>query len=259
MDIFAKLRDKSGFTDTESKIADYILGHRRQVSGMSAETLAKATFSSKASIIRLCRKVGLSGYREFQITVAAQEYRDALREDVPASVARDFAGAIRAAADDCAQYVSEKDLRRAAAWIAYARRVYVYAADLSTAVAVRRMLSGLGVASAVCRKLSGLGAACTVPGEIPPGNLSGDVVVVLSHSGSAPGLRGDLDALRQRACRVILIAPACADPEADILIPIPEAAAGADMVYTQTAFLYMLSCMRRMVGDELSKRNGQAP
>ena len=255
MDIFAKLREKSGFTDTESKIADYVLEHRCQVSGMSAEVLAKATFSSKASIIRLCRKVGLSGYREFQITVAAQEYRDALRDDT-----RDFAGAIRAAADDCAHSVSEGSLRRAAGWIACARRVYVHAADLSTAVAVRRMLSGLGVASAVCRKLSGLGAACTVPGEIPPGNLQGDVAVVLSHSGSAArGLRGDLYALRQRACRVILIAPACADPEADILIPIPEAAEGADMVYTQTAFLYMLSCMRRMVGEELSQQNGQAP
>ncbi|MBQ9617813.1 MAG: MurR/RpiR family transcriptional regulator, partial [Oscillibacter sp.] len=219
MDIFARLRDKGGFTDTESKIADYVLEHRCRIRGMSAEALAKVTFSSKASIIRLCRKVGLSGYREFQIAVAAQEYRDALREDT-----RDFAGAIRAAADDCARYISEESLRRAAVWIARARRVYVYAADLSTAVAVRRMLSGLGVASAVCRKLSG-----------SPGNPQGDVALVLSHSGSAAhALRGDLDALRRRACRVILIAPACAATEADIVIAIPEPATGADMLYTQT-------------------------
>ena len=257
MDIFARLRDKSGFTDTESKIADYVLEHRCRIRGMSAEALAKATFSSKASIIRLCRKVGLSGYREFQIAVAAQEYRDALREDT-----RDFAGAIRAAADDCARSVSEESLRRAAAWIAHARRVYVYAADLSLAGAVCRMLSGLGVASAVCHELSGLGVASTAPGEIPPGNLQGDVALVLSHAGSAAR------ALRQRACRVILIAPERAaleaaipepDTEADIVITIPEPATGADMVYTQTGFLYILACMRHMVSEEVSKHSGQAP
>lgn len=246
MDIFVRLRDKTGFTDTESKIANYVLEHRCQVSGMSAQALAKATFSSKASIIRLCRKVGLSGYREFQITVAAQEYRDALREDVPNSVA----GVIREAADRCAHCVSEERLRRAAAWIAGARRVYVYATDLSPAVTVCHMLSGLGVAS-------------TVPGvfgESPPENLDGDVAVVLSYSGrAARGLRGDLDALRQRDCRVILIAPEGVAPEADIVIQLPEPAAGADMVYTQTGFLYLLACMRRMVSEELSKRDGQAP
>ncbi|MBQ6985509.1 MAG: hypothetical protein IJQ25_00815, partial [Oscillibacter sp.] len=144
---------------------------------------------------------------------------------------------------------SEESLRRAAAWIAHARRVYVYAADLS-------------LAGAVCRMLSGLGVASTAPGEIPPGNLQGDVALVLSNAGSAART------LRQRACRVILIAPERAaleaaipepDTEADIVITIPEPATGADMVYTQTGFLYILACMRRMVSEEVSKRDGQAP
>lgn len=241
MDILERLRAKVGFTDTEGKIADYVLGHSRQISGMSAETLAKATFSSKASIIRMCRKIGLSGYREFQIVLTARERLTARRDGVPASVTRDFADVIRAAADNCAERVSEKDLRRAAGWIAYARRAYVYASDLSTAVSVCHMLSSLGVAAAV----PGLFDA------IPPGNLSEDVALFLSHSADGlRGLRPIMDALRSRDCRVILIAPDGVPADADIFIPLP---CGENITYTQTAFLYVMACMRRMVGDEIGQ------
>lgn len=70
MDILEKLQAKVGFTGTEIKIADYILERSHQVSGMSANALARETFSSTASVIRMCRKMGLSGYREFQIALS---------------------------------------------------------------------------------------------------------------------------------------------------------------------------------------------
>lgn len=54
MDIFARLRDKSGFTDTENKIA---VSNPRNVGGGPRES----DLFPKASVIRLCRKVGLSG------------------------------------------------------------------------------------------------------------------------------------------------------------------------------------------------------
>lgn len=64
--IIKKLENKDGFTNNEKIIADYILLNLEKIHSFSAENLAKNSYTSKASVIRLCKKLNINGYREFQ-------------------------------------------------------------------------------------------------------------------------------------------------------------------------------------------------
>lgn len=72
MKIIRQLKSQSGFSHNEKTIAAYILEHKSGILSMSAAELAKATFTSPAAVIRLCKRIGLSGYQEFKILFSAE-------------------------------------------------------------------------------------------------------------------------------------------------------------------------------------------
>lgn len=62
----------------EKKLLELLTGHPDQVIGKSIYQLAELTYASPATIIRLCKKLGCRGYREFQQTLV---YETALLKD----------------------------------------------------------------------------------------------------------------------------------------------------------------------------------
>ena len=73
-----QLREKSRFfSPTEQEIVSYILENPRLVIDMSVHELARHTFSSASTIVRLCHHTGYAGYREFRKAVT---YELAMRE-----------------------------------------------------------------------------------------------------------------------------------------------------------------------------------
>lgn len=65
-----RLRELSkSFSNTEREVAESILANPRQVVDMSIHQLAKYTFSSPSTIVRLCNHTGYSGYKEFRKAV----------------------------------------------------------------------------------------------------------------------------------------------------------------------------------------------
>ncbi|MEY8353885.1 MurR/RpiR family transcriptional regulator [Lachnospiraceae bacterium 54-53] len=77
MTIIEKLTKKENFTDTEEKIADYILENLSQIPDMYVQNLAKKVYSSHSAVIRLAKKLGFSGFREFKIQLV-REIQDKL-------------------------------------------------------------------------------------------------------------------------------------------------------------------------------------
>lgn len=67
MTIYNLLLYANNLTETEKLLANYILKNQEQVSGMSLDELAKVSFSSISTIHRLCKKIGLNGFKEFKI------------------------------------------------------------------------------------------------------------------------------------------------------------------------------------------------
>ena len=70
--LLQQLKEGSNFTKNEKNVAHYILGHMDKVPNMSAGELAKASFTSKATVVRLSQKLGLTGYQELKLKLVAE-------------------------------------------------------------------------------------------------------------------------------------------------------------------------------------------
>ncbi len=81
MSIMTQLEFELGFSNSEKEIAKYILNHGEEVLTMSVKELAKKTYTSPATIVRLCKKIGLEGYNDFKIKYSAQLQYDLQREN----------------------------------------------------------------------------------------------------------------------------------------------------------------------------------
>lgn len=70
--IFDKLRQVKQLTHTEQTIATFILEFPRIVVNISLEELSNQCHVSQASIIRLCKKMGVKGFSDFKIKLASE-------------------------------------------------------------------------------------------------------------------------------------------------------------------------------------------
>lgn len=62
----------SSLSNTEREIAAYLLEHPREAVDLSIHELAKRTFSSSSSIVRLCHRLGFTGFKDFRKAVTAE-------------------------------------------------------------------------------------------------------------------------------------------------------------------------------------------
>ena len=72
MSLLRKLEMAVDFSTSEKLIATYILKNGPDVLNMSTSQLAKATYTSPATITRLCQKLEYKGYNDFKIALSAQ-------------------------------------------------------------------------------------------------------------------------------------------------------------------------------------------
>ncbi|WRK54774.1 hypothetical protein SD457_07710 [Coprobacillaceae bacterium CR2/5/TPMF4] len=63
MSIMTQLEFELNFSNSEKNIAKYILDNGENVLNLSIKELAKETYTSPATIVRLCQKLGLDGSR----------------------------------------------------------------------------------------------------------------------------------------------------------------------------------------------------
>lgn len=67
-----KLEYLQNLSGSEKVLADYILTNGEDILLMSSQELAAATFTSPATIIRFCKKLGLKGYNDFKFKYSAE-------------------------------------------------------------------------------------------------------------------------------------------------------------------------------------------
>ena len=61
------MKNQKTMTEHERDICNYILEHPEKVESISSRELGHATFTSAASVTRLCQKLGMKGFPEFKI------------------------------------------------------------------------------------------------------------------------------------------------------------------------------------------------
>ncbi len=187
LDALAAARD---FTDTERRLAAYILTHADEVVRMRLATLARESNTSNATVVRLCKKVGSAGYSEFRVDLSQDMERrrtNVSRVDANAPILAgqgapvimsSIAALTREAVNDCYAYVPHEAVERAADFVESARRVITYAVGDTylTTEGFSNLLEKIGVTSVSAHRNGDVMTATNVA-------WPGDVGLFVSYSG----------------------------------------------------------------------------
>lgn len=72
--IIEQLVNKYNFTNSEKSISDYILSNTDLFFELSAEEVAKLTFTSKSTVVRMCKKIdtNIKNYQDFKLKLKSE-------------------------------------------------------------------------------------------------------------------------------------------------------------------------------------------
>jgi hypothetical protein len=216
MSVIDDLRVGRGFTATDRSIADYILKRPDEATRMTIGEIARATYTSNAAIVRLCRKVGLAGFRDLKIEVTAdlERRRNGLAgidADRPFTERESCATMIAAVAqlmkesiDTCYATISPASIEAIAHDIIRAPHVIIYAIGETLLIAEQfaSMLSKLSIHTIIAGQYGDYASTAHL-------TLPGDVALFVSYSGKILGqdaFKLSLDLLKERGCVACLAA-----------------------------------------------------
>ncbi len=182
-------RIRSGFNDltkTEQKTATYILENPSEVIHMTITELAEAAKNAEATVFRLCKKLGFSGYQELKIALAGDLYtplESVYKEVHPTDSIRNMTNkiflGINEGLQDTLKIIDEEAIENAIQAITNTRRIDVYGSGGSAVIASdiehRFMRFGISVRAYSDPHLQIASATLLKPG---------DVVIAVSHTGA---------------------------------------------------------------------------
>ncbi len=216
MDVRRRLRENKTLTPTEAQLARTILAMGERIQDTSIKELARASATSIATVHRLCKKLGLEGYKELKVALAraAERGREAPEvnfdfpfdagwgpDRVTASLKSLYAGAI----EETLEVLDPQELARAAELIGAASEVDIYTESHNLYPAqmfVDRLLS-VG-RPATCHESQERKVRTALSSD------SGHVAIYISYSGVTMFAQQLLPVLSRREVPIILIGTAAA-------------------------------------------------
>lgn len=191
----------------EQRVARWIMRHPRQASRATLAQVAAECGTSEPTVIRFCRSIGLSGFREFTIRLTEDLSR-------PVSNVHNSVGADDTASDAVTK-VMDASIRSLIDMRSILSSLPVEKAVEAMRSARQIGFAGLGasghVAADACQKFFRLGTPCTALTNTPDilqfaGVLEAhDVLIVISQGGRWPELARAAELSRQRGATVIAL------------------------------------------------------
>ena len=219
-----KLRKMFGtLRPSEKKVASYILKNAAQVIYQSITELSANSGASDATVIRLCNRLGYSGYQELKIALARELVSPSknIHEDI--GPGDDLATAVRKAFQANAQAINDtldllnmESLAKAVDAVAAARQVYLYGVGTSALAAqdAYYKLIRVGIPANFFADPHMQAISTVLMGDE-------DVAIGFSHSGSTKDVVDALSLAKAQGARVICITNRSRSPAAklaDILL-----------------------------------------
>lgn len=233
-------------TPAERKACAYLVDNPIKVARMTLVEFAKASRSSQPSVIRLCKRIGVSGFAELKTLLAVQlaeegrigidfDYEKATRfsTDIVKTVDMVLQGSIRILHDMLAQETNDYD--RAVELLLKAKRIQFLAIG-----------DGMIPCKFACFKFLRLGYDCFAESDpdlmmIGTCNLKrGDVVVAISHSGHSRMVNDALRVARENGATTICItsrdrSPMTAHSDVTLLTGTADTSVSLDVVARRIA------------------------
>ncbi len=217
-----KLRESSkGFTPTEKEIAKQILDEPELVENLSIHDLAKKTFASPSTIVRMCHHTGYAGYKEFrkavisELVLREQNKKNEQREIGHANSLEDIVETITykniMSLEDTKNLVDVDAMRQCISMIQNARIVYMFGMGASLCAAKDAYL-----------KFLRLNKLCIVNEDwhsqlIQARNATkDDLGIVFSYSGHTVEMVECMKALKQNHTPIIAITRCIASPVSEL-------------------------------------------
>ena len=178
---------RHSLSETECKVADYILAHPNEVIYLSITDMAANCGVSDATVVRLCKHLGMHGYQELKVTLA-QDIVSPLERIHEAITENDNSGDVMGkvfqttiqALQYTARIVNRQALELAVDSLQKARRIVIFGLGNSASVAkdLQHKLLRLGLNAIAYDDNHLQRIVCTYL-------RAGDVCVGISHSGSS--------------------------------------------------------------------------
>lgn len=216
------LRERSrSFSNTEKEVAESILANPYLVVDMSVHELAKHTFSSASTIVRLCNHTGYSGYKEFRKAVTYElaqreqskktEQREIQRSDSLEEIIDKITYLNIISLEETKELLDPQELRACIDLVKRARVVYLFGLGASLCAAKDAYL-----------KFLRLNKLCIINEDwhsqlLQARNASSqDVAVVISYSGSTVEIIECMKALKENGTPIIAITRCVQSPVSEL-------------------------------------------
>ena len=134
------------FKKSEKNAADYIIEHTEEIIGLSIADLALKSGASQAAIMRMCKTLDFSGYREFMIALAGElaaqkpeeqtDYADISPGDSIESIIKNISANSKKAIDDSNLILDVHEVNRAVEALWQADGIALYGVGGSGIVAL---------------------------------------------------------------------------------------------------------------------------
>ena len=192
----------------ERQIAEFILDYPHEVVNMSIEELAQACRASVSSVVRLCKNLGYSGFKELcrmlsgDLAAAGSTicYQDIRPGDSPASVFRNICLSNMKAIENTMMMADSAEIEKAVGLLCRAQRIDFYGVGTSALVALDAHNKFLRIGKTVMANADfhvQLLSATTLK--------KGDAAVLISYSGETYDILSLAEQLKHTGCAIITI------------------------------------------------------
>lgn len=197
-------------TKSEKKVADYVLSVGQKVIYATMTDIKKATHVGDATIVRFCQKLGYSGFTDFKIEIAKEDFpktKPATSDHYYDHIAQHLSDAIKATA----ALIKPETLQTAIQMMTNATRIWIF---------------GVGGSGEIAHSLSSIllrsGLKCTpeadphFQAQIASLLSSTDLVIGISLSGKTKDTYDSLKIGHDNGAKVIAITNATVSPIAQL-------------------------------------------
>lgn len=201
-------------TSAERTVAEWVLGHPEPLLALSMSQLAEECGVSDTTVLRMCRTAGFEGYTALKLAIAQDLvsparllHHDLEEGDSPAAVVQKLFAANSRSMHDTLELLDPAAIEQVADHLESAREILVCAVGASQIVA-----------RSIDLRLLRLGLRCAAPsdGQIQLARAAlleeGDLLIVVSHSGTTKDLLRIAELARERGIRIVVITGNAASP-----------------------------------------------
>lgn len=212
MSVLIKLRDLRNLPGAESEVRKYILKNSKKVLEMTVYDVANNSYTSPATVVRLCKKLDVKGFNQFKIKLATEihgftnmeldmlEVTNVSLNDTPVMIIDKITTIERQSIEETRMLLDEKDLMKAVDHLHNATIIDFFGVGASNIVAFDATYKFMRIGKNVaCYQLYDRQYVQAVNAD------STHVAVIFSYSGETKEMVEVLNELQKHGCYVITV------------------------------------------------------